>query len=196
MAIYIQFEKSTRLAKLIREFQTVFDPSQDFAQFIRDYMDLDTAVNEGLDFWGQKLGLNRTFEFLITNDRTKLGFKGADLGNFSASNFAKISRTSTFLMPDDMYRSYLKLILLRIVTQPTGAGLSTFINHFYSEATVTEGNLSVTIDFTKYTKMPEWEKRFLANRNIIPIPAGISYYPKFYTVSGAETRKTSKTSKF
>lgn len=181
MAIYIQFEKSPHLVTLITEFRNVFNPAFSFTRFLQDYMDLDTAVNQGLDFWGEKLGLNRNFEFLITNDKTKFGFKGADLGNFSFSNFAKISRTATFLMPDEMYRKYLKLILMRIVTQPTGAGLVTFMNYFYEEAIVTEGNLKVTIDFTKYIEMPNWEQRFLSNKDVVPIPAGITYIPLFYS---------------
>ena len=111
-----QYVASPTLVGVLQSFNDAIDPSADITNFYNNIWNVATAVGNGLDVWGQIVGVSR---YLQINASNYLGFKesvttptlttGAQ--PFNQAPFASgTALTSTYALADSQYR---RLILVK-----------------------------------------------------------------------------------
>ena len=108
--ILSQYNSSPTLMGMIESFNDAIDPSQDIANFYKNIWNVNTAVGNGLDIWGQIVGCSR---YLQINASNYLGYKEAYTAPtastgpqpFNQAPFASGNpATTTFALSDSQYR--------------------------------------------------------------------------------------------
>jgi hypothetical protein len=111
-----QYVDSPTLIGLLQSFNDAIDPSIDIANFYTQIWSVATAVGNGLDIWGQIVGVSRNLQISASN---YLGFDesvttptlttGAQPFN-QAPFYLGVAATSTYALADAQYR---RLILVK-----------------------------------------------------------------------------------
>ena len=111
-----QYYNSPTLMAMIESFNDAIDPSIDIANFYSNIWNVATAVGNGLDIWGQIVGVSRNLQISASN---YLGFDesvttptlttGAQPFN-QAPFYGGPTATTTFALSDSQYR---RLILVK-----------------------------------------------------------------------------------
>ena len=111
-----QYVDSPTLIGLLQSFNDAIDPSIDIANFYTQIWNVATAVGNGLDIWGQIVGVSRNLQISASN---YLGFDesvttptlttGAQPFN-QAPFYGGPTATTTFALSDSQYR---RLILVK-----------------------------------------------------------------------------------
>jgi hypothetical protein len=111
-----QYVASPTLTALIQSFSDAISPSVDIANFYRNIWSVATAVGNGLDIWGQIVGVSR---YLQIPSSTYLGYEEAFRTASSSTGAQPFNQaplyngttaTSTFALSDAQYR---RLIMVK-----------------------------------------------------------------------------------
>jgi len=114
--ILSQYDASPTLLSLIESFNDAIDPTADIASFYENIWNVYTAVGNGLDIWGQIVGVSRILQINASN---YFGFKEAYTAPTASSGpqpfgqapFSQgVASTTSFALSDNQYR---RLILVK-----------------------------------------------------------------------------------
>lgn len=174
--MFIQFDNSTRLQSLTDGLLEISDVDNKINFFYKKYYDLYTADSNGLDWWGQKLGVSRIIEVsgLISN---WIGFKGQNLQNFDTSRFFNPNEYNRTKVDDKTYRLMLMLRFLNLYNDGSIATLAATLNKVFpnrGKITVID-RYNMSFDLFLYFNLYAWEKTIVNNRDFLPIPMGVQY---------------------
>ena len=106
-----QYANSPTLTGLIEKFNAAIDPSSDIQQFYNNVFNINSAVGQGLDDWGQIVGVSRNLQ--ITTSQQYFGFAEAYVSANGTQNPAPFNNapfyngayvTSTYQLGDNQYR--------------------------------------------------------------------------------------------
>lgn len=103
-----QYDDSPTIQGLIESFNDAVDPSTDLQNVYTYLWNIATAVGQGLDNWGQIVGVSRNLT--VTASQTYLGFVEAQTSTYSPASFGNapmypgFAATQTLTLTDDAYR--------------------------------------------------------------------------------------------
>lgn len=183
-----QYCDSPTLDALLGSFNDAVDPTVDIANFYTNIWNIKTAVGNGLDIWGQIVGVSRYLQ--IPSSPNYLGFEEAYLSGYASTGpqpfgqapfYQSVQSTSTYLLQDDDYR---ELILIKAAVNISNlsvpainAMLQTFFGSYdddepYGVAYVIDTlNMGFTYHFNFVPNAIQLA--IIQNSGVFPRPAGV-----------------------
>lgn len=181
-----QYVDSPTINSLLSSYNSAVDPTDDIANFYNNIWNVATAVGNGLDIWGQIVGVSRYLATSTTN--TYFGFEEALSGTIGSQPFNQApfysgpTSTSTYTLSDAEYR---RLILVKAAfnisnnTVPeinallrTEFGTPTTPNDPYGQAWVVD-NLNMTMTYYLDFIPNAAQIAIITNSGVFPKPAGV-----------------------
>jgi Protein of unknown function (DUF2612) len=179
-----QYSASPTIKALLQSFNDAIDPTVDIANFYNNIWNVNTAVGNGLDIWGQIVGVSR---YLTSSATQYLGYAEANSIGTEAQPFNQAPfytgtlSSNTFALTDEQYR---RLILVKAAANISSLtipsinallraefGTSDGVNP-YGDAYVID-NINMT--FTYYLKFAPsaLQLAIINNSGVFPRPAGV-----------------------
>jgi len=179
-----QYCASPTIKALLQSFNDAVDPVTDIANFYINIWNVNTAVGNGLDIWGQIVGVSR---YLTTAATNYLGYQEANSVGSEAQPFNQAPfysgtlATNTFALTDDQYR---RLILVKAAANISNLSVPSINTLLRAEFGTSDGtnpygqayvidNLDMT--FTYYLKFvpSDLQLAIINNSGVFPRPAGV-----------------------
>jgi hypothetical protein len=182
--IQAQFANSPTLMRLIQNMNAYIDPSADINMFYSLIMNVDTAVDYGLDVWGRIVGVGRVLQL---QSIPYFGFSGPYGASGQPWNQAPFYNgevlTSNFALSDAAYRSLILAKALFNITNSTIPAINqVLINLFGPGATLalspagvpycTDG-LNMTMTYTFPSSLNPVQSAIVYQSGVLPRPAGV-----------------------
>ena len=182
-----QYVDSPTIISLLNSYNSAIDPSGDILNFYNNIWNVATAVGNGLNIWGQIVGVSR---YLNTNTSgTYFGFEEALSGSTGSQPFNQApfyvgqTSTSTYTLSDEQYR---RLILVKAafnISNNTVPSINELLrvefgtptpggNEPYGQAWIIDNlNMSLTynLDFIPNAA----QIAIITNSGVFPRPAGV-----------------------
>lgn len=183
-----QYVDSPTLVGLLQSFNDAVDPTIDIANFYSNIWNIATAVGNGLDIWGQIVGVSRYLQVSASN---YLGFKEAYTAPtastgpqpFGQAPFGSgTALTTTFALADAQYR---RLILVKAAANISNLSIPSInallqaefstsdgINPYGSAYVINSGSMSFQYHLTFVPSAVQIA--IINNSGVFPRPAGVS----------------------
>ena len=183
-----QYVDSPTLVGLLQSFNDAVDPTIDIANFYSNIWNIATAVGNGLDIWGQIVGVSR---YLQVNATNYLGFEEAYTAPtastgpqpFGQAPFGSgTALTTTFALADAQYR---RLILVKAAANISNLSIPSInallqaefstsdgINPYGSAYVINSGSMSFQYHLTFVPSAVQIA--IINNSGVFPRPAGVS----------------------
>jgi len=183
-----QYVDSPTLVGLLESFNDAVDPTIDIANFYSNIWNIATAVGNGLDIWGQIVGVSRYLQVSATN---YLGFEEAYTAPtastgpqpFGQAPFGSgTALTTTFALADAQYR---RLILVKAAANISNLSIPSInallqaefntsdgINPYGSAYVINSGSMSFQYHLTFVPSAVQIA--IINNSGVFPRPAGVS----------------------
>ena len=183
-----QYVDSPTLVGLLQSFNDAVDPTINIASFYSNIWNVATAVGNGLDIWGQIVGVSRYLQVSATN---YLGFEEAytvptaSTGPqpFGQAPFGSgTALTTTFALADAQYR---RLILVKAAANISNLSIPSInallqaefstsdgINPYGSAYVINSGSMSFQYHLTFVPSAVQIA--IINNSGVFPRPAGVS----------------------
>ena len=183
-----QYVDSSTLIGLLQSFNDAIDPSIDIANFYTQIWNEATAVGNGLDIWGQIVGVSRNLQISASN---YLGFDesvttptlttGAQPFN-QAPFYGGTTATTTFALSDSQYR---RLILVKAAANISDLSVPSINALLRAEFGTSDGtnpygkayvidNLNMSFEYHLGFVPSAVQIAIINNSGVFPRPAGIS----------------------
>ena len=181
-----QYVDSPTITGLLSFYDSAVNPSLDIANFYNNIWNVATAVGNGLNIWGQIVGVSR---YLNTNaSGTYFGFEEALSGSTGSQPFNQApfyvgnTSTSTYTLSDEQYR---RLILVKAafnISNNTVPSINELLrvefgtptpggNDPYGQAWIID-NLNMTLTYYLKFKPNAAQIAIITNSGVFPRPAG------------------------
>ncbi len=127
-----QYANSPTITGLLQSLNAAIDPAVDLQNLYTNRIALDTAVGEGLDNWGQLVGVSRYMQ--VTETGPFLGFAeayvvGDDLDSFgNAPMYPGQMWTNTIALADDAFRQIIMIKAAANISDLTAGSLNSLLN--------------------------------------------------------------------
>lgn len=183
-----QYVDSPTLVGLLQSFNDAVDPTIDIANFYSNIWNIATAVGNGLDIWGQIVGVSRYLQVSASN---YLGFEEAYTAPtastgpqpFGQAPFGSgTALTTTFALADAQYR---RLILVKAAANISNLSIPSInallqaefstsdgINPYGSAYVINSGSMSFQYHLTFVPSAVQIA--IINNSGVFPRPAGVS----------------------
>lgn len=183
-----QYVDSPTLVGLLQSFNDAVDPTINIANFYSNIWNIATAVGNGLDIWGQIVGVSRYLQVSATN---YLGFEEAYTAPtastgpqpFGQAPFGSgTALTTTFALADAQYR---RLILVKAAANISNLSIPSInallqaefstsdgINPYGSAYVINSGSMSFQYHLTFVPSAVQIA--IINNSGVFPRPAGVS----------------------
>ena len=184
-----QYVDSPTLVGLLQSFNDAVDPTINIASFYSNIWNVATAVGNGLDIWGQIVGVSRYLQVSATN---YLGFEEAYRGGaYSATDpqpfgqapfYAGTAATTTYALADAQYR---RLILVKAAANISNLSIPSInallqaefstsdgINPYGNAYVINSGSMSFQYHLTFVPSAVQIA--IINNSGVFPRPAGVS----------------------
>ena len=183
-----QYVDSPTLVGLLQSFNDAVDPTINIANFYSNIWNIATAVGNGLDIWGQIVGVSRYLQVSASN---YLGFKEAYTAPtastgpqpFGQAPFGSgTALTTTFALADAQYR---RLILVKAAANISNLSIPSInallqaefstsdgINPYGSAYVINSGSMSFQYHLTFVPSAVQIA--IINNSGVFPRPAGVS----------------------
>lgn len=180
MAIIQEQYKNTNLELFLNELNKVFDKHTVnlISKIHKDIINIDTAIDYGLDLWGKLLGFPRYVPVPANSGEVKSLYFNFIKKDFYKLQFFKENDNFTYMRLDDSnYRIILKCLLLKLSQDCTYPKINEYINYlfgFFGGTSFVQD--SQNMRFTTYVfrfEIPEWLKFVIDKYDILPRPAGV-----------------------
>ena len=179
-----QYCASPTIKALLESFNDAVEPTTDIANFYINIWNVNTAVGNGLDIWGQIVGVSR---YLTTAATNYLGYQEANSVGSAAQPFNQAPfysgtlATNTFALTDDQYR---RLILVKAAANISNLSVPSINALLTAEFGTSDGTnpygQAYVIDhlnqtFTYYLKFvpSDLQLAIINNSGVFPRPAGV-----------------------
>ena len=182
-----QYVDSPTIISLLNSYNSAIDPSGDILNFYNNIWNVATAVGNGLNIWGQIVGVSR---YLNTNTSgTYFGFEEALSGSTGSQPFNQApfyvgqTSTTTYTLSDQQYRRLILVKAAANISNNTAPSINALLrtefgtplygtNDPYGQAWVID-NLNMTftyhLDFTPNAA----QIAIITNSGVFPRPAGV-----------------------
>ena len=173
--IYTQYKRdSSNLCDLIDRAALGLDVQQDFADFHKNFWDIETATGVWLDVWGVIVAVDRFLE--LPDDGLFFGTKEGDWLGFNQGVFYNgVQNTNTYALSDDIFRRVIIAKAMANIAASDATSINSILTYFFAgrgKAYVTQpANMALNYVF-EFTLEP-WEKALLTQDKIYPRPAGV-----------------------
>ena len=182
-----QYVDSPTITGLLSFYDSAVNPSLDIANFYNNIWNVATAVGNGLNIWGQIVGVSR---YLNTNaSGTYFGFEEALSGSTGSQPFNQApfyvgnTSTSTYTLSDEQYR---RLILVKAafnISNNTVPSINELLrvefgtptpggNDPYGQAWIID-NLNMTLTYYLNFIPNAAQIAIITNSGVFPRPAGV-----------------------
>ena len=183
-----QYVDSPTLVGLLQSFNDAVDPTINIANFYSNIWNIATAVGNGLDIWGQIVGVSRYLQVSATN---YLGFEEAYTAPtastgpqpFGQAPFGSgTALTTTYTLADAQYR---RLILVKAAANISNLSIPSInallqaefstsdgINPYGSAYVINSGSMSFQYHLTFVPSAVQIA--IINNSGVFPRPAGVS----------------------
>ena len=183
-----QYVDSPTLVGLLQSFNDAVDPTINIANFYSNIWNIATAVGNGLDIWGQIVGVSRYLQVSASN---YLGFEEAYTAPtastgpqpFGQAPFGSgTALTTTFALADAQYR---RLILVKAAANISNLSITSInallqaefntsdgINPYGSAYVINSGSMSFQYHLTFVPSAVQIA--IINNSGVFPRPAGVS----------------------
>ena len=183
-----QYVDSPTLVGLLQSFNDAVDPTINIANFYSNIWNIATAVGNGLDIWGQIVGVSRYLQVSASN---YLGFKEAYTAPtastgpqpFGQAPFGSgTALTTTFALADAQYR---RLILVKAAANISNLSIPSInallqaefstsdgINPYGTAYVINSGSMSFQYHLTFVPSAVQIA--IINNSGVFPRPAGVS----------------------
>ena len=182
--IISQYTNSPTLCGITSRLNDALDPSADIVNLIVNRLSLSTAVRDGLDSLGAKVGVSRYVQIPDTVQPAWFGFDEAfdplDVEHgpqpFDCAPFFAEATTSTYRLEDDEYRKLVRVKALANIYPCTIKNLNKFYNLFFGD----RGPVFVRVDSAMAASvvfsfpLTDSDRALLAS-GAFPAQAGVSY---------------------
>ena len=169
--------KNTNIETLTNALTELYDKfiTQPIQEFYENIYNLDTAVNIGLDLWGERLNFPRTIKYIdeITG------------------------KESAVTLQDDEYRLVLQIATLKLYTKMSVPGINKTLKElfaFYNARAYTVDNQDMTyVNFIFLWEIPDYLKQAFSNYDLLPHPmaVGTRYREALAQIFGFKGQKLS-----
>lgn len=172
-----QYANSDRLTSMIGSFFDAIDQTADFDLFFDDVQNIDTAIGEGLDVWGRRLGVSRVIDVVTAG--VNFGFEEAGLSPepFNVAPFyVGAPLTTSFALTDDAFRVLLFAKALANISDGSSKSINRLLMTLFpgrGNAYVTDG-LDMTMTYTFQFTLTAVEQAIIGQSGVIPRPSGVS----------------------
>lgn len=177
--IISQYANSPILNKLIENFDSYVDPTQNLDNFYDSVWNIDTAVGWGLDVWGRIVGVNRIIP--VTGVGIFFGFDqgvgGGLIDSFGqAPFFSGAPLTSNVSLMDPAFRTLIFAKALANISSGTIPAINQLLLNLFSDrgnCYVTDG-LDMTMTYTFAFPLSPVELAIVSRANLLPKPTGVA----------------------
>lgn len=184
---FVQFATATNVNKLFDELTPLL--TIDPLEFWRDYFDIDTCKTEGLNNWGRILDLSRVVSISVATNGV-FGFGEGNYPidedeypqNFNNGFFYNSDYEVTpiqYTLSDYEFRIALKFRYAALTTNLSLQSINRIMNNLliqldanYKCVVTQTAVMQLTYKFN--FKLTPWQKTLFNNRNILPVPAGVT----------------------
>lgn len=174
--LYLKYENKPRIGAILKTINWI-DPFEDINNIIDNVLNFQSYSigTLGLDLYGTILNFSRAIAIISNN---YFGFQNSNLKPFNVAPFFKgiFENVDNIFMSDENYKLLLKGLFLSTFFDGSLYSLNKIIQTMFSYlgkcCVVRNGinNLQIVSNFD----FEEWQKQ-LFEKNIIPIPLGVSY---------------------
>jgi len=170
-----QYANSDEMARLIEGFNTEVDPAAEIAEFHRKVFDPATAVDWGLDCWGDIVAIARTVTLEGNNEA--FGFDGSDLNPWDQAPFYAVQATDNYVLADRAYRF---LVFLKAAVNLTDGSLAD-INRLLAWLFEGRGTIAALHVGTMHMRflvrfvMEPFEQAIMQSEDVPPKPSGVLF---------------------
>ena len=183
-----QYVDSPTLRSMLNSFNDAIDPSIDIANFYSQIWNVATAVGNGLDIWGQIVGVSRYLQISTSN---YLGFDEAYTAPTAATGpqpfnqapfYLGATATTTYALSDSQYR---RLILVKAAANISNLsipsinallqaefGTSDGVNPYGAAYVIDSGGMAFQYHLTFVPSAVQIA--IINNSGVFPRPAGVS----------------------
>lgn len=178
--IISQYGATTAIAGLCADMNEWLDQSTNWEQFYDNFWNIATAVGQGLDYWGDILGVSR----LLTVPNTALSFgfqddvEPPDTEPFNQGPFNIVgsSGSQTYLLPDSAYQVLLLAKALANISATSAPALNQLLlNLFPGRGPVFVRDLgAMAMQVLFLFDLTAVEYAILTTSGVFPHPAGVS----------------------
>ena len=178
ITVLSQYANSPALTALITSANAALDPTEQFDSFYDAYWDVQTAVGQGLQIWGEIVGVTRTLT--LSGSQSYFGFQegtpswtGFGQGIFGSGD----TLTSNFTLNDADFRT---LILAKAAGNVCNGSIPA-INAILLALFPGQGNAYVvdgenmTMQYVFDFPLTAVQQAILGQQNILPTPAGVAF---------------------
>lgn len=161
-----------------------------FQEFYDFVWNVDTAVGFGLDNWGRIVDISRLLE--IPGNLTLFGFENAETPpgvmpfNFGVFNVPGGETSSSFLLPDDAYRTLILVKALANISATTSPSINQLLQNLFpgrgAAYVIDLGGMAMQFTFEFQLSLTEYA--ILSQSGALPHPAGVRV--SIVTIPGSE----------
>lgn len=174
--ILSQFANSPTICQLIENMNDYFDPRANFEQFYNLYWNVDTATGQGLDYWGNIVGVNRVLQ--IPEQSPPFGFEDnaspPDVVGFNQAPFNSYGgETQAYILPDSTFRTMVLAKALANIIETSSPAINQLLTNLFpgrGPAYVLDTG-SMTMQLTFEFELTPVELAIV--QNVVPHPAGV-----------------------
>jgi len=170
-----EYVNSLEMTDLIDGFNTAVDPAAEIAEFYSKVFDPATAVEWGLDCWGDIVAIARTVTLEGNNE--VFGFDGSDLNPWDQAPFYSAQATDNYVLADKAYRF---LVFLKAAVNLTDGSLAD-INRLLAWLFEGRGAIAALHVGTMHMRflvrfiMEPFEQAIMQSEDVPPKPAGVLF---------------------
>jgi len=184
-----QYFDSPTIYSLLQSYNDALDPASDIANFYANIWDVNTAVGNGLDIWGQIVNVSRYLQ--IPGSPNYLGFDEAYLSAYASTGpqpfgqapfYVTNPTTTTYALSDNVFRRLIMVKAAINIGNLSIPNINSFLQYFfgtsidgspYGVAYVIDGlNMSLTYHFNFIPNA--WQLAIVQNSGVFPRPAGVA----------------------
>lgn len=174
--IISQYANSEALTDLITSFNAALDPTEFLEGFFDFYVNVMTAVGNGLDIWGRIVGVGRTIS--IIGGSTFFGFEEASSWtNFYGPGtfFSGASVANTFTLSDADFRVLILAKAASNITDDSIPAINAIMLALFpnTQSHVTDG-LDMTMTYALSFAPSPLQLAILQTSGVLPTPAGVA----------------------
>ena len=174
--VYVQYQNSPILVRLIENMNAYIDPRVNFDNFINQVWDINTAEGWGLDVLGRIVGVKRVLT--VTAPAFNLGFADglSDYAPFGQAPFYNgAPQTSNFTLSDPAFRQLILTKAFANICAMNASSLNTLLSNLFAgrgRCYVNDlGNMQMRYTF-EFALQP-YEISILENSGAIPHSTGV-----------------------
>ena len=182
--ILSQYCASPTIKALLQSFNDAVDPATDIANFYNNIWNINTAVGNGLDIWGQIVGVSR---YLTTAATNYFGYAEANSVGTAAQPFNQAPfysgtmSNNNFALTDGQYRRLILVKAAANISSLTVPSINALLRAEFgtSDGTNPYGNAYVqdnlNMTFTYYLAFvpSALQLAIINNSGVFPRPAGV-----------------------